>query len=247
MKIDINCDLGEQFEFLENGHDEALMHYIFTANIACGKHAGDSYLMEQTLRKAKELKLNIGAHVGYDDRENFGRIDQYLSESEIKTLINSQLIELDSIAKKNNIELYHVKPHGALYNQSSKDAALAKSIAQSIKNFDPSLKLMGLAGSVSILEAEKIGLNTINEAFADRMYNKDGFLSSRKQIGSVINNKNKLKEQLNNLLKEGGVRTIDGNWLPIKAESICIHSDTPNSLEFAKEIFNFVNTYNSKI
>jgi UPF0271 protein len=237
MLIDINCDMGESIDFLEMGHDEALMSYVSSINIACGFHAGSEFIMQETIKNSKRHKLKIGAHPGFEDINNFGRIDQELRFEEIKELVKTQIEILSRIAFFEGEILTHVKPHGALYNMSAKREDYAKAISEAVFEINPSLRLYGLSGSESISEAKKIGLNTVEEVFADRAYMSDGSLSSRNLAGSVLNDLKKVKIQALALIKGDKISTIDGHFISLKADSICIHSDSPHAISFAKEIF----------
>lgn len=237
MQIDINCDMGESLDFLESGHDEVLMSYVSSINIACGFHAGNEYIMHETIKNAKRHKLKIGAHPGFDDIKNFGRNDMDLGFVEIKEMVKKQIRILNKIALLEGEILTHVKPHGALYNMSAKREDYAKAIAEAVFEINPNLFLFGLSGSKSISEAKKVGLNTREEVFADRTYMADGSLSSRKLEGSVLNDIEKVKTQAIALIKKDKISTLDGHFISLKADTICIHSDTPHAIEFAKEIY----------
>ena len=235
--IDINCDLGESLEFLTSGHNEALMQYIHSVNIACGFHAGDQYIMQKTVENALKHGLNIGAHPGFDDLENFGRINIELSANEIIDLISIQLESL----KKMTGKIHHVKPHGALYNMAAKRADYAKAIANAVYDFDSGLFLYGLSGSHSISEAQKIGLKTRSEVFADRGYLSDGSLAPRNIHGSVLTDKEQIKKQIQAFVKDSPFSSLDAKEISVTAETICVHSDTKNALEIAQLVWAEVN------
>jgi UPF0271 protein len=237
MLIDINCDMGESIDFLELGHDEALMSCVSSVNIACGFHAGSAYIMQETIKNAKKHKLKIGAHPGFEDVVNFGRNEQELRFEEIKELVKRQIEIINRIAFLEGETLTHIKPHGALYNMSAKREDYAKAISEAVFEINPSLRLYGLSGSKSISEAKKIGLDTFEEVFADRAYMSDGSLSPRNLAGSVLNDLKKVKIQALALIKGDKISTMDGHFISLKADTICIHSDTPHALAFAKEIF----------
>lgn len=235
--IDINCDLGESSEFLTSGHDEALMQYIHSVNIACGFHAGNEYIMQKTVENALKHGLNIGAHPGFDDKGNFGRINIELSANEIIDLVSIQLESLKKITGK----IHHVKPHGALYNMAAKRADYAKAIANAVYDFDSSLLLYGLSESQSISEAQKIGLKTRSEVFADRGYLSDGSLAPRNIHGSVLTDKEQIKKQIQAFVKVSPFSSLDGTEISVTAETICVHSDTKNALEIAQLVWAEVN------
>lgn len=230
-KIDINCDLGEGC-----GNDAELMRFISSANIACGAHAGDKATMQRIAELALENGVAIGAHPGYQDRENFGRTNLDLSPEEVRWLITEQIAVMADICNVLGTRMHHVKPHGALYNQSAKDAELAASIAEAVKAFDPELVLYGLSGSVSIAEAEKIGLKTASEVFADRSYQNDGSLTPRSKPNALLSSVTDVTEQVLNMAKYSRVRTVDAIMFHLQADTVCIHGDGEHALEFAEAI-----------
>ncbi len=203
--IDLNCDMGEGMD-----NDELIMPFISSANIACGYHAGDEKTIWQTIELALKYNVAIGAHVSFLDKNNFGRKEMNVSPEEIYELVEQQLIILKEIADSFDIKVHHVKPHGALYNMSAKDPALAKAIALAIKDFDENLVLFGLSGSHSIHEAKAIGLKTGSEVFADRTYQDDGSLTSRSQSNALIKNTDEVVQQVLQMINEGTVTTISG-------------------------------------
>jgi 5-oxoprolinase (ATP-hydrolysing) subunit A len=234
-KILLNCDMGEGI-----GNDELIMPFIHAANIACGYHAGDSTTMWQTVELAIKHNVVIGAHVSFFDKEKFGRSEMQLNSEEIYELVSQQLILLNEITTELDVKINHVKPHGALYNMSAKDVALARVIAKAIKDFDSNLVLVGLSGSHSISEAKKIGLKTAKEVFADRTYQDDGSLTPRSQPHALIEEVDTVVKQVLQMLKDRTVTTISGKTIPIMAETICIHGDGKRAVEFAKAIHNAV-------
>lgn len=230
-KIDLNCDLGEGI-----GNDALIMPYISSASIACGFHAGDVNAMYDAVELAVKNSVSVGAHVSYMDKADFGRTEMNLPQDEVYELVAQQLLLLKEITDLFNIQLTHVKPHGALYNQSAKDAALAKTIARAVKDFDQQLILFGLSGSRSIREAELLGLKTSNEVFADRSYQDDGSLTPRSHTEALIEDVNKAVKQVLQMINEGTVTTVSGKTIPINAQTICIHGDGIHAVEFAKAI-----------
>jgi UPF0271 protein len=217
MKIDLNCDLGEGI-----GNDEAIMPFITSANIACGSHAGDEHTMRETIRLAKKFDVNIGAHPSWEDKENFGRKEMNFSANEAKKIVQYQIELLTKIAKEENAKLIHVKPHGVLYNQSTRDDELASAIAQAIKNVGEDLILVGLAGSRSIEAGIKMGLKVAREGFPDRRYNADGSLMSRHISGAVIESSEEVAHHALALIRAG---TLD---------TLCLHGDNLNAVEHAR-------------
>jgi UPF0271 protein len=231
MQIDINCDMGEGI-----GNDEAIMPFITSANIACGYHAGDEKTMRQTIVLAKKYGVNIGAHPSFLDRENFGRTEINCTPEEVYGLVKTQLLLFKKLADECEVVIHHVKPHGALYNQSAKDNAVAKAIAYAVKDFDASLLLFGLSGSTSISEANAIGLRTGSEVFADRTYQDDGSLTPRSQNNALIEEEAKAIQQVLQIAQKKTVTTLSGKDIPIIAETICLHGDGKHAVQFAKNI-----------
>lgn len=235
--IDINCDLGESLDFLNSGHDENLMQYIHSANIACGFHAGDEYIMHKTVENALKYGLNIGAHPGFDDKENFGRVALELSENGIIDLVSVQLETLKKITGK----FHHVKPHGAFYNMAAKRPDYARAISRAVYDFDPNLILYGLSASYSITEAQKWGLKTKSEVFADRAYLADGSLAPRNLPGAVLSDKTHIVQQICGFMHGTAIQSLEEQNILINGETICIHSDTDNALAIARLVWEEVN------
>lgn len=234
----INCDIGEGIVNPADkaGWDELIIPFIHAANIACGYHAGDVATIQQTIASCLEHDVAIGAHPSFHDRENFGRKEMHLPAHELYELIIQQLIVFHEISHSMGAKPGHVKPHGALYNMSAKDALIANVIARAVKDFDSGLVLYGLSGSHSIDEAKKIGLKTANEVFADRTYQDDGSLTPRSLPDSMINNVNRVVQQVSQIIKEGTVTSLSGKRIPVFAETVCIHGDGEHAVEFAKAI-----------
>ena len=216
MKIDINCDMGENI-----GNDEELMLYITSANIACGFHAGDEVSMRQTARLAKKYRVALGAHPGWKDKEGFGRREMSLSSEDVEALVVYQIGALHAIANAEGVELRHVKPHGALYNQAAKDKELAVIIAKAVKSFSRELILVGLAGSALIEAGSQIGLRVANEGFADRNYNPDGTLVSRKHANAVIESPEEVARHAVELVEKG----IHFAGRIVRIDTLCLHGD----------------------
>ena len=231
LLFDVNCDMGEGI-----GNDELIMPYINSANIACGYHAGDEETMRQTILLAKKYNVNIGAHPSFLDRENFGRREINKSLKEVYELVSAQINLLQKIVSGNNAELHHVKPHGALYNMAAKDKVLAQAIAKAVKDIDENLILFGLSNSFLISEAKAIGLKTASEVFADRTYREDGSLTPRLHANAMIEDADEAIQQVLMMVKQQKVKTVSGKEIPIVAETICIHGDGKNAVEFAKKI-----------
>lgn len=227
MKIDLNCDMGENI-----GNDEAVMPYITSANIACGFHAGDSRTMQETVRLAKRYGVNVGAHPGWPDLQGFGRQEMILPPDEVESLILYQIGALAAIAKAEGVEMRHVKPHGALYNQAAKDRGLAKAIARAVKRFSSDLVLVGLAGSSLIEAGIEAGLMVANEGFPDRNYNPDGTLVSRKQSNAIIESPEEVAVHAQQLIRDG----ISFDDKRMRVDTLCLHGDHPRVVENAKLI-----------
>jgi 5-oxoprolinase (ATP-hydrolysing) subunit A len=225
MKLDLNCDMGENI-----GNDEDIMPYITSANIACGFHAGDETSMQATIRLAKRYGVAVGAHPSWKDRDGFGRREMILSSDEVETLILEQIGALQAISKAEGVDLHHVKPHGALYNQAAKDKVLASAIARAVKRFRVDLILVGLARSGLIEAGIEAGLRIASEGFPDRNYNPDGSLVSRKQANAIIAFSEEVAIHAVKLAQEGF--EIDGRQ--IRVDTLCLHGDHPNAIQNAK-------------
>ena len=235
-KIYLNADLGESFGNYKIGNDEEIIKYISYANIACGFHASDPIVMDNSVKLAKKYNVKVGAHPGLPDLMGFGRRNMDVSPKEVKAMVKYQIGALNAFCVCNGIEMNHVKPHGALYNMAGKDMNLAIAIAESIYEVNPKLQLLALSGSFMIEAGEKIGLKVCSEVFADRAYNDDGSLVKRSIEGSVITDENLAIKRVIKMVKEGSVTSINNIEIPIKAESICVHGDGLKALEFAKNI-----------
>jgi UPF0271 protein len=239
MHIDINCDMGEGI-----GNDEAIMPFITSANIACGYHAGDETTIRQTILLAKKHGVNIGAHPSFFNKENFGRAEMKCTQEEVYNLVQTQLFLFKAIADECQVIIHHVKPHGALYNRSAKDSATAKAIANAVKDFDKTLILFGLSGSVSIAEAHAIGLGTWSEVFADRTYQDDGSLTTRSQPNALIEDEEKAIRQVIQMIEKKTLTTVSGKEVSIVAETVCVHGDGKHAVEFAKNIYHTLQQHN---
>jgi 5-oxoprolinase (ATP-hydrolysing) subunit A len=231
--IDINCDMGEGM-----GNDEALMPYITSANIACGFHAGNGETIRRTIELAKLYNVRIGAHPSFRDKEFFGRRELDIPGDKLYAIVIEQIIKMDMIAREKGMKLYHVKPHGALYNMAASNPKIAGIIAQTVKDFDDSLVIYGLSGSHLVSESQAMGLKTASEVFADRTYRDDGSLTPRTQANALISQESECQHQVMQIIEEGSVTTITGKVIPIEAETICIHGDEKNAVHFAKAISN---------
>lgn len=229
--VDLNVDLAEGCS-----NDQRLLQLVTSANVACGLHAGDFNEMRKAIRWAKENKVRVGAHPSFPDRENFGRTNMQLPYDELKACLLYQLGAVKALCNAEGVSLSYVKPHGALYNQAAKDESLAALIALTIKQFDPSLKLMGLSGSLMLKVAQQHGLGIISEVFADRHYLADGSLVPRSRADALVDNDEEAISQVLQMVLQGSVPTVDGQDVAIQADSICLHGDGEHAISFAKKI-----------
>jgi UPF0271 protein len=234
--VDINSDLGESFGAYKIGLDEEVLKYISSANIACGWHAGDPLVMRKTVAEAIKNNVAIGAHPGFPDLMGFGRRNINLNKDEAKAYTIYQIGALDAFVKALGGKMQHIKLHGAFYNMAAKDKELSESVVEGIIEVNKDLILLGLSGSEMINVAEEKGLRVAREVFADRAYNTDGTLVSRSLPGAMIEDKNLAVERVVRMVLEGKVETIDGTDISIKADSICVHGDNKEAVEFVKLI-----------
>mgnify|MGYP000365532531 FL=1 len=238
--MDINSDMGEINRLLDDGTYEKLMNYVTSINLACGGHAGDETMMAAMVALAKDKGVNVGAHPSYPDKENFGRIDMDMDQNELLDSVRDQIQLLVDIGAENGVELTHVKPHGALYNRAVNDEGVAQTIGKAIMQVNPSLKVMGLAGSNMLTVFKTLGLEPVGEAFADRSYESDGTLRNRKYDDALITDPDKAAFQAKNMV-EGTVISFEGKVIEMNAQTICIHSDTPNAVAIAEAVREEIN------
>jgi UPF0271 protein len=235
LKIDINCDLGESYGAFKIGNDEKIMPHITSANIACGFHAGDPIIMAQTVNLAKKHGVAVGAHPSYPDLLGFGRREMHLTIEEIKNYTIYQVSALQGFAKIAGLNLHHVKPHGALYNTAVKDEETSKGIVDAVKALDKSLIIFAPPKSVLAKIAAEAGLRVAYEFFADRAYNVDGSLVSRKQPNSIITEPSLVLERTIKVLREGKVSAFNGETVTLgKVHTICVHGDTPTAIKLTE-------------
>jgi 5-oxoprolinase (ATP-hydrolysing) subunit A len=230
-RIDLNCDLGEG-----GGHDAALMPLITSANIACGIHAGDVETMRTAVKLAQRQGVAVGAHPSLNDRANFGRKEMRVSPREVYLYVFTQTKLMQIIARQCDARVMHVKPHGALYNMAARSAELSDAVANAVFDVDSRLVLYGLAGSHLVESARIRGLRVASEVFADRTYQADGKLTSRLRADAIIGDENVAVAQTLRMLREGVVRSTDGVDVSIQADTICLHGDGPNPVEFATKL-----------
>jgi len=234
--IDINADIGESFGTFKVGDDKRLIPYITSANIACGYHAGDHVVMDETIKLAKSYGVGIGAHPGYRDIYGFGRKKMDIPAEEIYQMIVYQIGAIQAMCHINDVKLIHVKPHGALYNEASVNREVARAIARAINDIDNNLILFALAGSELAYAGQELGLQVAQEAFADRMYTDKGTLVSRNEAHAVLHDEKKVEEQVLHIIEKQEVITETGNVLPMKAETLCFHGDNKNAIQLIKHI-----------
>lgn len=229
MRIDLNSDLGESFGAYTMGADEAVLGSITSANIACGFHAGDPSVMRQTIRMARAAGVAVGAHPGFPDLVGFGRRDMKVTPREAEDFILYQIAAIAGVAAAEGVRLQHVKPHGALFNMAVRDAALADAIARAVAAFDRSLILFGLPGSEILAAGRRAGLRLASEVFADRAYEPDGSLVSRQKSGAVLHDADAVVARAVRMVQDHSVVAIDGTLVPLQADTICVHGDTPGA------------------
>ena len=236
MQIDLNCDLGEAFGNYSFGGDKDIIPLITSANIACGFHAGDENVMNETIQLAKENNVGIGAHPGLPDLQGFGRRKMDIKPKEIYNLVVYQLGALNGFCKIHGTRINHVKPHGALYNMGAKNKEIAQAIAQAVYDFDKSVVLVGLSNTLLISEAEALGLRTASEVFADRRYEDDGQLVSRQESDATITNTDEALQQVLKMVTENKFVSKNGKEIDLKADTICVHGDGAHALDFVTQI-----------
>jgi len=219
MIIDLNCDMGE---LEDSAHEAALMEHITSANIACGGHAGDEATMERTARLAMARGVKIGAHPGYPDRANFGRIEMEMTPEAIADTVYEQIVRLEKVVKRLGGEIVHVKPHGQMYNVAVKNAVVAEAIGNGVARWSKAVPIFGLAASPMLDVWRGMGMKVAGEGFADRAYEADGTLRSRKLPGALITDPQAAAAQAVRIAREG------------KAETICVHGDTPGAVEILR-------------
>lgn len=235
--VDLNADLGESYGRYTVGNDKQIIPLISSANVACGFHAGDPTVLLNTLEQIKASgTTGLGAHPSYPDRQGFGRRYMDMTHEEVRAFLLYQLAALEGMAKTIGLTLNHVKPHGALYNQTFIDYSLAQVIAKTVREYNPQLKLMGLANQNLVQAGKEIGLSVVNEVFADRAYESDGTLVSRRKEGAMITDTKQAVDRVIRMVTEGKVQSIDGQDIKIQADSICVHGDGEKALDFVQEI-----------
>ena len=236
MEININCDLGEKSKLHSNENDPALLEIVNSANVACGYHAGDEDTMREVIKISKNRGVSIGAHPSFNDPDNFGRERMNLSENEIRKLIIDQYEILQKIAQENNENVSHMKPHGALNNMACEDLELATILAKVIYEIDKDLIYLVPTGSKMEIAAKKLNMKIACEIFADRNYEDDGNLVSRKKPHALIIDTEQAKKHVLNMVKNQAINCHSGKQIPCEIDSVCIHGDNASSLATAKSI-----------
>jgi UPF0271 protein len=238
MKIDLNCDMGESFGIYKLGHDEELMPFVTSINVACGFHASDPLNMLRTVRLAKRHGTAVGAHPSFPDLVGFGRRNIGASPAEIEADTIYQIGALWAICQSEGLRLQHVKPHGALYTMAAADIRVAGAIAEAIYAVDPRLFMVCPGKSEMVEAARKVGIRYVEEAFADRAYTNEGTLVPRSEAGAVIHDVTEVAERVLSMVKHQKVISIDGVGVPIVAQTVCVHGDTPGAVQMVKSIRN---------
>ena len=231
MKVDLNSDLGEGA-----GHDDEILSLVSSANIACGFHAGNPASIFNSIRAAKERGVAVGAHPSLDDRKNFGRIERQVSAAEVYVLVAYQIGAFNALCTAAGVKMKHVKPHGALYNMAVRDRELSDAIAHGVFAVDRRAILFAPSGTDLFRAAQELGLPTAAEVFADRNYNGDGSLVSRTRPEALLHDPAEAAERVLRMLKEGKIRAVDGSDISVRAETVCLHGDTPGAVDFARTL-----------
>ncbi|HSO71018.1 MAG TPA: 5-oxoprolinase subunit PxpA [Thermodesulfobacteriota bacterium] len=236
MSIDLNCDMGESFGAYKIGEDEKIISYISSANIACGYHAGDPLVMDRTVRLAREHGVAVGAHPGFPDLLGYGRRILETLPGEVRSYVLYQVGALDAFCRANKVKLQHIKPHGALYNLAAREENTAREIIEAVTAYNPELILVALSGSRLAEMAGSAGLKVAREVFPDRAYQADGRLAPRRLPGSVIHEVDQVRERVVRLITRGSMISIEGQEIELKADTLCLHGDTPGAWMLAKTI-----------
>jgi UPF0271 protein len=235
-QVDLNSDLGESFGAYTIGQDENVLPFVTSANIACGFHAGDPLVMQRTIALAVKNHVAVGAHPGLPDLVGFGRRKMDITPQEAYAMVLYQVGALQAFARAAGISLQHVKPHGALYNMAAVNRLLAEAIASAVHDISPHLTLVGLAGSELIRAGESAGIPVVNEVFADRTYQPDGTLTPRSRSNAVIRDKEQAVSQVLDMILKGKVAAVNGTEVPVQADTVCVHGDTPSALLFTETL-----------
>jgi UPF0271 protein len=236
VRVDLNADVGESVGPWSMGDDERLIPLVTSVNVACGAHAGDPLTIERTIRMAASNGVAVGAHPGYPDLVGFGRRNLDMSADELEASLVYQVGAVAAFAQAAGTPLRHVKPHGALYNLAARDPAVAATIARAVRRVSTDLILVGLAGSAMLAAATDAGLASASEAFADRAYEADGSLRSRSLPGAIHESPGRAAAQALSIVRDGRVESHDGSVVTLRADTVCIHGDTPGAAAFATAV-----------
>jgi UPF0271 protein len=228
--VDLNADVGEGMD------DATVLPYVTSANVACGMHAGDPNVMDETVDLALSRGIRVGAHPGYPDRANFGRVTVEMAADGIENLVVYQVAALEGFVRSRGARLTHVKPHGALYHNGGEFPDVARAIADGVRRVGTHLVLVGAAGSMLIGAGREAGLTVAEEAFADRRYRADGTLVPRGEPGALVTDPDEAAEQAVRLAQERMVIANDGSRIEVRADTICLHGDTPGAADIARRI-----------
>ncbi len=238
-KIDLNCDMGESFGAYRLGMDDAVIQFISSANIACGWHAGDPFVMNHTVAIAVEHGVGVGAHPGYPDLLGFGRRNMDCTPEDLRNYVIFQIGALQAFCNAHGTKMQHVKPHGALYLTAVENEDVARAVAEAIVSVNPDLLYVALAGAKGELMrriGQEVGLRVVYEAFPDRAYSPEGTLVSRRQPGAVIKEPREVAERALRMVKEGVVIAVDGTTIPLEAQTLCVHGDNPKAVDLVRSI-----------
>ncbi|QWZ08957.1 LamB/YcsF family protein [Nocardioides panacis] len=235
-RIDLNSDVGESYGRWELGDDAAVLGVVTSANVACGYHAGDATTLRRTCVLAAEQGVVVGAQVGYNDLAGFGRRFIDMDPVELVDDILYQIGALEALARAAGVTVQYVKPHGALYNAVVEHESQARAVVDAVRTYDPALPLVGLPGSVLLATAERAGLRTIREAFADRAYTPQGTLLPRREAGAVLSDPAEVARRVVQMVVDGHVDAVDGSRVTVHAESVCVHGDSPGAVAMARRI-----------
>ncbi len=234
--IDLNSDLGEGYGAWTTADDTAMLDVVSSANVACGAHAGDPVIMLATARAAAERGVAVGAHVAYRDLAGFGRRPVHVTPDELHADVVHQLGALAAAARVAGTAVTYVKPHGALYNTACADPVQAEAVVRAVADVDGSLAVLALPGSELLLAAERHGLRAVSEVFADRAYEPDGSLVSRSRPGAVLHDPDQVAARVLRMVTDGVATAVDGSDVPVRADSVCVHGDSPGAVAMARAV-----------
>ncbi|MBF5006913.1 LamB/YcsF family protein [Diaphorobacter sp. NR2-3-3-1] len=236
LRVDLNSDMGEGFGPYRMGDDEGILEVVSSANVACGFHAGDPDIMAHVFSTAKERGVAVGAHPGYADRWGFGRRKLPHTLGEIERLVAYQVGAAMALSAYAGHPITYVKTHGALGNLTQTDPDIAAAVCRAVKAVDPSLACLAIARGHQVRIAQEMGLRVYSEIFADRAYTEEGFLVSRQHPNAVLHDPQAVAQRVERMVSKGGIETVSGQILPTPIDSICVHSDSPNAVEMARQL-----------